>query len=105
MKSRVGQQITKSSLDKRFQLMDTERRFRRACEQIVQLNYKLDDLQCRYLKAKKENMKTFQYSLRLRLAVVEGLRNTYYDYAHQKAETVAELRKEMYGDEVDIVSE
>jgi len=105
MKSRVGEHKTKSSLDKRFQLLDTERRFRRACEQIVQLNYKLDDLQCRYLKAKKENMRTFRYSLRLRLAVVEGLRNTYYDYAHQKAETVAELRKEMYGEEVDIISE
>ena len=105
MKSRIGEPKTKSSLAKRFQLLDTERRFRRACEQIVQLNYKLDDLQCRYLKAKKENMRTFRYSLRLRLAVVEGLRNTYYDYAHQKAETVAELRKEMYGEEVDIISE
>ena len=106
MKTKVGQ-LNKSSpsLDKRFQLLDTERRFRRACEQIVQLNYKLDDLQRRYLKAKKENMRTFRYSLRLRLAVVEGLRNTYYDYAHQKAESVAELRQELYGEEVDIISE
>jgi len=104
MKSRIGQQ-KQSSLDRRFHLLDTERRFRRACEQIVQLNYKFDDLQCRYLKAKKENMRTFRYSLRLRLAVVEGMRNTYYDYAHRKAETVAELRKEMYGEEVDIISE
>ena len=103
MKTKAGPLKSKSSLDKKFQLADSERRFRRACEQIVQLNYKLDELQCRYLKAKRENMRTFRYSLRLRLAVVEGLRNTYYDYAHQKAETVAELRQELFGEDVDIV--
>ena len=103
MKVKAGPLKTKSPLDKKFQLADSERRFRRACEQIVQLNYKLDELQCRYLKAKRENMRTFRYSLRLRLAVVEGLRNTYYDYAHQKAETVAELRQELFVEDVDIV--
>ena len=75
--------------DKRFSLMDSERRFKRACEQIVQLNYKMSDLQSRYSTAKKENHRSFRYSLRLRLAVVEGLRNMYYDYAHNKAQTVA----------------
>ena len=95
---------SKSTLDKNFQLTDSERRFRHACaEQIVQLNYKLDELQCRYLKAKRENMRTFGYSLRPRLAVVEGLRNAYYDYAHQKAEKVAELGQELFGEDVDIV--
>jgi len=50
-------------------------------------------------------MRTFRYSLRLRLAVVGGLRNTYHDYAHRKAEIVAELRQELYGENVDNVSE
>ena len=90
-------------LDQRFTLIDTERRFRRACEQIVQLNYKLDDLQGRYLSAKKDNLRSFRYNCRLRLSVVEGLRNMYYDYAHQKAEDIDGLRKDL-GETVEIVA-
>ena len=95
----------RNTLDKRFSLMDSERRFKRACEQIVQLNYKMSDLQSRYSKAKNENHRSFRYSLRLRLAVVEGLRNMYYDYAHNKAQTVADLRREMFGEDVQIISD
>lgn len=91
-------------LTQRFKLVDEERRFRTACQQIILLNRKLDDLQKRYRSAKKDNLRTFRYSLRLRLAVVEGLRNMYYDYAHEKADQVAVLRKEMFGQEVQIVS-
>ena len=83
-------------------LVDNERRFKRACEQ---LNYSLDALQQRYNKAKKDNHKSFRYSLRLRIAVVDGMRNMYYDYAHKKAEVVAELRQELFGEVVDIVSD
>lgn len=95
----------RKTMDKRFSLMDSERRFKRACEQIVQLNYKMSDLQFRYSRAKAENHRSFRYSLRLRLAVVEGLRNMYYDYAHNKAQTVADLRREMFGEDVQIISD
>jgi hypothetical protein len=40
--------------------------------------------------------KSFRYSLRLRIAVVDGMRNMYYDYAHKKAEVVVELRQELF---------
>ena len=93
------------SSDMRFSLMDSERRFKRACEQIVHLNYKMSDLQSRYSKAKLENHRSFRYSLRLRLAAVEGMRNMYYDYAHIKAQTVAELRRHLFGEEVEIISD
>ena len=33
------------------------------------------------------------------------MRNMYYDYAHKKAEAVAELRQELFGEVVDIVSD
>ena len=89
---------------KRFSLVDKERRFKRACEQIVQLNYSLDALQQRYSKAKNDNNRSFRYSLRLKIAVVDGMRNMYYDYAHKKAESIAELRQELFGEVVDIVS-
>ena len=65
----------------------------------------MDALQQRYNKAKKDNHKSFRYSLRLRIAVVDGMRNMYYDYAHKKAEVVAELRQELFGEVVDIVSD
>lgn len=97
--------IQMKNRDKSSTLVDSERRFKRACEQIVQLNYSLDALQQRYNKAKKDNNKSFRYSLRLRIAVVDGMRNMYYDYAHNKAETIADLRREMFGEVVDIVSD
>jgi hypothetical protein len=46
-----------------------------------------------------------RYSLPLRIAVVDGMRNMYYDYAHKKAEVVVELRQELFGEVVDIVSD
>jgi hypothetical protein len=57
------------------------------------LNYSLDALQQRYNKAKKDNHKSFRYSLRLRIAVVDGMRNMYYDYAHVVVLAVIELKQ------------
>ena len=101
MKAKVQQRC----LNKNSTLVDNERRFKRACEQIVQLHYSLEALQQRYNKAKKDNHKSFRYSLRLRIAVVDGMRNMYYDYAHKKVEVVVELRQELFGEVVDIVSD
>lgn len=72
--------------------MTSERRFRRACEQIVQLNYRLAAAEKRYTRAKREERRTFRYTLRLRIAVIDGLRDVYYQYAHQKAKDVEELK-------------
>ena len=67
----------------------------------------MDEMQFRYTKAKQANHLSFRYNLRLRLAVIERLRNMYiyYDYAHHKAEAVAELRRELFGEEVEIVTD
>ena len=77
------------------ELYDTENRFRKACEQIILLNNKLEELQQRYDLAKKVDRKSFQYNLRLKMATFEGVRNTYYEYACLKAEKVAEIRCEL----------
>ena len=69
--------------------------FRRSCDQIVLINQTLKQLTFRYKKAKTENSRSFRYPLRLRLAIVEGVRNMYYDYAKQKAEEVQNLREEL----------
>ena len=94
----------KVSLSKRFTLSDAERRFRRACDQIVLLNQKLGEVQKRYKNARRTNNRSFRYNLRLKLAVIEGVRNMYFDYAYAKADQVADLRRELFNESVEIVS-
>ena len=91
----------KVSLSKRFTLSDAERRFRRACDQIVLLNQKLGEVQKRYKNARRTNNRSFRYNLRLKLAVVEGVRNMYYDYAYAKADQVADLRRELFNESLE----
>ena len=98
-------QILSKKLDKRFTLIERERRFKRACDQIVLLNQKLSQVQKRYRNAKNENNRSFRYNYRLQLAAVEGVRNMYYDYACAKADQVAELRRELFNETVEIVTQ
>ena len=78
--------------------------FQKACDQIVLLNQKLGEVQKRYKNARRTNNRSFRYNLRLKLAVVEGVRNMYYDYAYAKADQVADLRRELFNESVEIVS-
>lgn len=80
------------SSDLQTLLTEAERSFRKACEQIVQLNRRLDEMAKRYDKASRENHRSFRYSLRLRMAVTEGVRNMYYEYAANKADEITQLR-------------
>jgi hypothetical protein len=96
---------SQKTLDKRFTLFKKEKHFKKACEQIVLLNNKILALQKGYKKAKEDDMRPFQYNMQLRLAVVEGVRNMYYDYAYNTADQVAQLRKELFGRPVQIVTE
>lgn len=73
-------------------LNDAEKYFKRSCEQIVQLNRRLDEMAGRYEKASKENRRSYRYTLRLRMAITEGVRNMYYEYASRKADEITELR-------------
>lgn len=87
------------------ELQQTEVRFRKACNQINLLNRKMESIHKRYNCAKKNNHRVFRYKLRLRLAVVEGLRNMYYEYANKKASRVVELRRELYNEAVEVVEQ
>lgn len=86
-------------------LLKAESSFQRACEQIVFLNKKLDELQLRYDRANKEGNKSFRYSLRLKIAAGEGLRNTYYEYACRKADLVSSLRCTLFGNQTEDMME
>ena len=74
------------------ELYEMKIRFRRACQQIILLNSRLEELQLRYDQARLDNHKSFRYNLRLKMATVAGVRNSYYEYACWKAETVEELK-------------
>ena len=84
----------------------TQTKFRRACIQLTLLNKQLGDMKERYSQAKADNFGCFRYNLRLKLAVIEGVRNMYYDYAYvyAKAEMVSELRHDLFGETVEIVA-
>jgi hypothetical protein len=71
-------------------------RFQRACDQIIQLNGKLDDISKRYLSAKNNNNKFFRCSLRSRILVVEGMLTAYCKYAELKKLQILKLRRKLH---------
>ena len=79
-------------------------RFRKACIQLKLLKKQLTDMKDRYSRAKDDNFRCVRYNLRLKLAVIEGVRNMYYDYAYMKAEDVARLRHDLFGENMEIVA-
>ncbi|KAH3731136.1 hypothetical protein DPMN_057142 [Dreissena polymorpha] len=82
------------SLEKAMEELERkEEHFRRACDQIVLLNERLCSSAFRYKHARRNDMKSFRYPLRLRLSVIEGIRNMFYEYAKQKAVEVQCLRR------------
>ena len=65
-----------------------ERKFHRACNQIVLLNRHIDNLQLRYDRAHRDNRRTF----RIKLSALEGVRNMYVEFASMKADELMDLQ-------------
>ncbi|KAL4240064.1 hypothetical protein ACF0H5_000858 [Mactra antiquata] len=80
------------------QLYESQKRFQRACNQIVHLNGKLEDLHKRYSKARTADDKCFRYNIRMRILIVEGMVKKYCDYAYMKKNEVFDLRFKLYGE-------
>ena len=77
------------------QVLKMDAKFQKACEQVLVLNNMMKELQIRYDRAARDNLRTYHYALRLRLCTVEGLRNTLYDYVTQKADDIEQMEEEM----------
>ena len=77
------------------QVLKMDAKFQKACEQVLVLNNMMKELQIRYDRAARDNLRTYRYALRLRLCTVEGLRNTLYDYVTQKADDIEQMEEEM----------
>jgi hypothetical protein len=67
------------------QLMTLNQQICYACDQVMVINSQIKDLEIRYDRAADEKRKSFRYSLRLRLATLEGTRTMYLEYAKHKA--------------------
>ncbi|WAR28903.1 hypothetical protein MAR_014607 [Mya arenaria] len=89
----------------RLILRRTQDHFRCACDQIILLNKKMEGVLFRYHTARANTNRGFRYKLRLRLAIVEGIRNMFYEYANRKASEIVNLRRELFGEIVEIVSD
>ncbi|KAI0240625.1 hypothetical protein LSAT2_008627 [Lamellibrachia satsuma] len=87
--------MSSSTEDLTCQIRQLDRKFRRACDQILLLNNQIEDLQTRYDRAMKANRRSFRYSLRLRLATLEGVRNMFYEYASRCADELEELQNQL----------
>ena len=79
--------------DFRQSLEIAESHFRKACEQVIVMNRQIKDLTDRFEEAESTGNKTMRYKLRLRLSVIEGVRNMFYEFAAQKAVTITQLQR------------
>lgn len=70
-----------------------EQKFNTACSCLKSLNATITRMQTRYDRASKVNRRSYRYTLRIRLVVMEGVRNMYYQYAMQKAEELEQAKE------------
>ena len=75
----------------RFQFSTINTKFHVACKQLVAVNNNINMLQARYDRANAAGQKSFRYTLRLKLAVMEGLRTVMYEYACRQADSLDDL--------------
>ena len=85
---------------KTTKLRELEDKFYKACDQIVIIDRKLQDMTLRYNTANKDGHRSMRYNRRLQLVTLEGVRAAFYQFAEITAEEMTELRCELYGDEI-----
>ena len=66
--------------------------FEKACWQVRLLNSQLDDLETRFKFSTENGNRVFNYNQRIKLCVMEGVRNVYYEYAQRIGDRLDALR-------------
>ena len=79
-----------------------ESNFLRASQQVKLMDQRLESLHVRYTRANDERRVSSRYFLRLKAAVYEGVRNAFYMYALNTAMDICDVRRIMYGEDLDI---
>ena len=86
-------------------LQEYERQFAWSCQQLYMLNEKARESKKRYERAASKNYRSFRYRNRLRLSVVEGVRNVFLQFARDIADNISDLWWELYCEVVFIIDE
>ena len=80
-------------------LQDSENRTQKACQQMISLSNHLQYLKNKYEKAVHDNLRSYRYPLRMRIVVLEGVINMFYQYTSEKHSEAEALRYELFGQE------
>lgn len=75
-----------------------ETTFNKACDQIRLFNDQLDDLQVRLDRAERDRQRSILYSLRIKMSVLEGVRNMVCEYAAQLADDLVQTQCQLLND-------
>ena len=81
------------TLTSRFSHLETI--FNKACDQIRLFNRQLDDIQVRMDRATSNKQRAVIYSLRIRMAVMEGVRNMMCEYATRLADDLVKTQDQL----------
>ena len=80
------------------ELVRGEKLFLAACEQIRYIDGEIEQQQRRLQQAISRKLPSFQYVLDMKIAILEGTRNMYVEYAASTADRVKMLQTYLYGD-------
>jgi len=92
----------------RCEIKSLNKIFRRACQQVILLNNRIEEMKARYDRARSLNRRSFRYTNRLKLCVIEGVRNMYYEFACTKCDEIEEKQtklRTMTGEDFDFSME
>ena len=79
-----------------FKIRDENRKFEKACEQMVILNGLMKDISVRIERAMKADNNIHHYTLSQKSHIVEGIKYMFYLYAKKKVEEIDDLETEFY---------
>ena len=79
-----------------FKIRDENRKFEKACEQMVILNGLMKDISVRIERAVKADNNIHHYTLSQKSHIVEGIKYMFYLYAKKKVEEIDDLETEFY---------
>ena len=90
--------MDKSTL--RAQLRQLEDKLYKACDQLVLIERKMQDMTIRLNRAIQDGNRSMRYNRRLHIITLEGVRAAFYVYAETAADKITELRCQLEGDEI-----
>lgn len=76
------------------QIHSVDSKFKDICNQLRVMNRKIEGTQKRLAAAHRHQKRSFRYSLRIQLCVMEGVRNMFHEHALMLADVLDELRSQ-----------